>query len=375
MSTLFKRKTVYILISNVTKALEHEWFVTFSKDTEFEIKYILFNSKNSDLFKYISNSKINCRNFQLTSKLHFFIYVVCLSIELLITRPRVIHCHLFEASLIGLIAAKLAGIKTRISTRHHSDFHHLYHPHAVKYDRLVNRLSTHIIAVSSTVESILINKEQVPKEKITVILHGIPLAVMDTPISQERIEQIRKKYYSPSHQPLIGVISRFVEWKGVHYIIPAFKEILSEYPNALLVLANADGNFSKDIAQLLNSLPPGSYKTIRFENDGQALMKSFDVFVHAPIDAACEAFGQVYIEAMYLQTPMICTLSGIACELVKDNYNALVVNYKDSESIKMQLLKLLADKQLQTSLVTAAAASVRQLSFENKFIKTIALYN
>lgn len=369
-----KKLSGYIFISDVTKALEHEWFADFTNQNEFDFKFVLFNSKNSDLFHYLKERGFSCRTYALSNKLSMFFYVLKFWLELLFVRPHFVHTHLFSASLVGLCAAKMAAIKKRISTRHHSDFHHLYHPHAVKYDRLINNLSTQIIAVSTTVESILIEKEQVPANKITVILHGIPLEVMDTEISAERLTRIANAYYPSDKKPVIGVISRFVEWKGIHYIIPAFKEILTQYPKALLVLANADGNYSNKITEALLTLPATTYTTIRFENDGQALMKSFDVFVHTPIDANCEAFGQVYIEAMYLRTPMICTQSGIANVLVKNNFNALTVNYKDSDSIKTQLLNLLSDKNLQNTLTENAAASVRQLSFENKFIKTISLY-
>ena len=374
MTNLVKRKKVYVFISNVTKALEHEWFVEHAQATEFEFKYVLFNSKDSHLYNFIASKNIDCRNFQLRSKFQVLLYAIRFGFELFFVRPKLVHCHLFEASLIGLVAAKLAGIKKRISTRHHSDFHHLYHPQTVKYDLFINFLSTNIIAVSDQIKTILIEREQVPEKKITTILHGIPLKIMDEIVEQRRLDAIKEKYAYTSANPVIGVISRFVEWKGVQYIIPAFKEYLALQPNAILVLANASGNYSKEIQKQLESIPAKSYITIGFENDGQALMKSFDVFVHTPVDSNSEAFGQVYIEAMYLKVPMICTISGIANKLIKHSFNALVVDYRDSKSIVEQLKVLLSNSQLQESITKNAAASVRQLSFENKFIKTITLY-
>lgn len=369
-----KRLKGYIFISDVTKALEHEWFADFTNQNEFDFRFVLFNAKDSELCHYLKKSGFSCRNFSMPGKLSMPFLLIRFWFELLVVRPSFVHCHLFSASLIGLTAATLAGIKKRISTRHHSDFHHLYHPQAVKYDRWVNKLSTHIIAVSANVEQILREKEQVPASKITTITHGIPLEVMDAEIHPQRIHAIKEKYFPNQKGPVIGVISRFTAWKGVQYIIPAFKKLLQTRPDALLVLANADGNYTSTINQLLQELPGTSYVCIRFENDGQALMKSFDLFVHVPIDAHCEAFGQVYIEAMYLQTPMVCTLSGIATQLVKHNFNALVVEYQNSEDIAEKVLTLLNDEPLRKTLTKNAASTVRQLSFENKYIKTISLY-
>jgi glycosyltransferase involved in cell wall biosynthesis len=363
-----------IFISNVTKAMEHEWFVDFTDQKKLNLEFILFNSQDSALFDYITKRGFKCRNYTLRSKLQMPVFVIYFFIELLFKRPHFVHCHLFEASLIGLLAAKLAGIKKRISTRHHSDFHHLYHPHAVKYDRWVNTWSTHIIAVSSNVANILKQREQVVDQKITIIPHGVPNALMDEAVPEDQILAVKQRYHYGAHQPVIGVVSRFVEWKGIQFIIPAFAKLLQNYPNALLVLANAGGNYTNRIDAALSQLPATSYCKIPFENDGRALFKSFDMFVHVPTNAQFEAFGQVYMEALFLKVPMVCTLSGIATELVKHNHNALVCPYSDSESIYSHLIQLLGSAELRERLTSAGAKDVRVLSFEKKYQQIISLY-
>src|SRR5262249_20164222 len=87
----------------------------------------------------------------------------------------VIHTHLFEATLSGMIAARLAGVENRIYTRHHGSYHHEYFPSAIKYDRFINFLSTDIVAISQNVKDILINYEGVSPEKIHLIHHGFDL--------------------------------------------------------------------------------------------------------------------------------------------------------------------------------------------------------
>src|SRR5689334_18255956 len=61
---------------------------------------------------------------------------------LLKERPDAVHTHLFDATLVGLSAAKLCFIKERIYTRHYSDYHFTYFPSTVKYDRINNWLAT-----------------------------------------------------------------------------------------------------------------------------------------------------------------------------------------------------------------------------------------
>src|SRR5690606_38632555 len=82
-------------------------------------------------------------------------------------------------------------------------------------------------------------------------------------------------------------------------------------------------------------------------------------FVHVPIDAYSEAFGQIYVEALVAAVPSIFTLSGIAPEFVKHEENALVVPFKNSEAIADALSRLQTDHALVEKLKIHAPASVK----------------
>ena len=370
-----KKTKGIIFISNVTKAMEHEWFCDYADRSNYEFEFVLFNSRGSELHNYILKSGFPCREYRLKSSKHIPFYIFYFTFFLLKRRPNFVHCHLFQASLIGILSAKLAGVHKRIYTRHHADVHHVYHPHAVKWDKLVNRVSTHIIAVSNNSRDVLVKLEQVEPGKITVINHGIPEALINKFVSDDQVKAMCIKYGLEKNQPLIGVISRFVPEKGIQYIIPAFKMILKDHPNAKLVLANAKGKYETEIKKMLTMLPETSYLLIRFENNVDPLFKSFDVFVHAPIDEVCEAFGQVYIESMSLGVPMVCTISGIAPDLVVHRRNALVSEYKSAESLADNIRLMLADAQLRANLIANGRVDVKEHTFEKKFSNILAVYN
>jgi glycosyltransferase involved in cell wall biosynthesis len=104
------------------------------------------------------------------------------------------------------------------------------------------------------------------------------------------------------------------------------------------------------------------------------LYKLFDIFVHTPIDEHSEAFGQVYIEAMAAGVPLICTISGIAHNLIQDKKNALVVPYKNSDKIFEAILTLLNDKTLRENLINQAKQDVVPFSLEKKINRLKELY-
>jgi glycosyltransferase involved in cell wall biosynthesis len=161
------------------------------------------------------------------------------------------------------------------------------------------------------------------------------------------VEALRRKYFvDRKPYPVAGVISRFLQLKGIQYIVPAFKMLLERFPEAHLVIANAKGPYRPEVDRLLAGLPDGSYTTVTFEKDIAALYRLFDVFVHVPVDPWAEAFGQIYIEALVSGVPSVFTLSGIAHDVIRDEYNALVVDYKQAAPIYDAVVRLVNDREL-----------------------------
>jgi len=171
--------------------------------------------------------------------------------------------------------------------------------------------------------------------------------------------------YNPNKQsPVIGVISRWMELKGMDYIIEAFSEILHDYPDALLCLfgESIEGEYTRQIRSTLSLFPEKNVRLIRFENNCFDLYQLFDIYIHVPVNETCEAFGQTYIEALASGTPSIFTLSGVASEFIKHKENALVVPFKDAKSIELAIRELLTNDSLRKSL-----SANGKLGLESKF--------
>jgi glycosyltransferase involved in cell wall biosynthesis len=286
----------------------------------------------------------------------------------------VVHTHLFDASIIGLTAARITGVKIRVHTRHHASQHHVYNPGTVKFDRLINRSSTAIIAISANIRTLLIEKEHVHPSKIHVVYHGFDPGYFSE-VGSERIEALRQKYNLVNHIPVIGVISRYTHWKGIQFIIPAFKRMLADYPDALLFLANARGDYAAEIKEMLKEIPATNYREVDYEADVPAMYALFDVFVHVPVNDHAEAFGQTYVEALLAKRTCIFTLSGIAAEFVADGINALVVPYCDSDTIYEKLKWVLEHTQSGSQMASKGFDDASRLfGIEVLLTKTLAVY-
>jgi glycosyltransferase involved in cell wall biosynthesis len=368
------RTKVAYIISHVDKALAFEWVATYLNQEKVELTFILLNDKESHLEDFLNSEGIKVFRVNYPNKYSLVPAFFKIRGILLKNRISLVHTHLFDACLVGLMAARSVGIKRRLHTRHNATIHHHYFPNAVKYDRFINYLSTEIIAISEVVRKVLIEMEGVEPSKIRLIHHGFDFSVIPKKEST-RVEGLRIKYKSEGRHPVIGAISRYIEWKGVGYIIKAFKDILIDYPNALLLLGNAIGPQSKEIRQQLMDLPRESYMEIEFEPDVFAFYKLFDVFVHTPIDSMSEAFGQVYVEALASEIPSVFTVSGIAHDLIINRKNALVVDYENSNAIRGAIMDILSDSLLQERIVLRGKEDVmRNFGIERMVAELESIY-
>ncbi|MBL0343232.1 MAG: glycosyltransferase [Bacteroidetes bacterium] len=340
------KKKILIILYNISKAQEHEWFVEMINRDLFDIEFALINGENSYMDKFLQEHKVVVYNFSYSKKTN--LPGLTWNLFKLMKRNKydIVHTHLFEANIAGITAAFLAHVPKRILTRHHSDFHHVYYGSAVKYDKLANYLCTDIVAISKNVENILLNIEFVNPKKVHLIHHGIDMHdYLPGAVSLNRVETIKNAYQLTDNSgPVIGVISRFIELKGLQYLIPAFKEVLLTYPDAILFFANAKGDYEQMIYDLSADVDPKNYRLVPFENDIAALYKVFDCFVHIPITATVEAFGQIYLESLASMVPSVFTLSGVAPEFAIDKVNCFVVPFKDAVSVRDRILFILNHK-------------------------------
>jgi glycosyltransferase involved in cell wall biosynthesis len=355
-----KRK---IKVCHITSFLKHSLLMEaiggFLDKDKYEVSFVFLNPDDTPLPHLLAGRGHHVEIISYAGRRHLPRAIVQLRKIFRKMRPDIVHAHLADASIAGMIAARLSGIEDRVHTRHHSTECHVYYPHGVYYDKLVNRLSKQIVAPTQIVKETLVEKEGVDPRRITLIHHGYDLTEFDG--SEAGTAEIRAKYGLDGSYPVIGVISRFVEWKGVQFIIPAFARLLKQYPKAKLVMANAAGNYTDQIDGLLEKeLAPHQYLKIGFEEKVFDLCRNFDVFVHVPIRRDAEAFGQTYIEALYSKLPSIFTFSGVAHEFIRDRENALVVPYADAEAIYDALSLVLSDDRLREKIALGGQSDVRK---------------
>ena len=340
MSASPRIRVTQIVSFTTMRAVYFEWLAEKINPDKFELSFILFSKGDSILERYLKSKQIPVIRIHYEGKKDVPLATLKCAAALRTLKTDVVHCHLFEASLLGTVAAALAGVPQRIVSRHYSDFHHVYHPKAVRYDRLINRFATRIHAISRNVMQILIEREAV----LPVVSPSTTATISFAQVPESETKFFRELLNISGPGPVIGAISRFEEWKGLQYLIPAFKSLLSTHPNAVCVLANAYGPHDAELRKLLVEIPDANLRLLQpIDRPIGGLYGVMDIFVHVPVTESAEAFGATIVEALAAGVPSVLTRSGVSREFSEDAQVALLCLI-NADAIHQALLRILRNQ-------------------------------
>lgn len=253
-------------------------------------------------------------------------------------KPDIAHTHLLHADLYGVIAAKLAGVRRVIISRHNDDQFRYLLPL-----RLVNRalwwLASAGIAISESVRQFCVTVEGVKPAKMHTVHYGLKVPSVDRRAARAALSA---ELNLPPDALILGVVCRLIPQKGIVYALRAFAQI--DAPNAVLVIAG-EGNLRATLEAEARSL--GIAKRAYFlgwRDDTARLMAAFDLFL-AP--SLWEGFGLVLLEAMAQQTPIIATNVSAIPEIVTHGETGLLVPPRDPAALAHAITGLLRDTALR----------------------------
>ncbi len=243
----------------------------------------------------------------------------------------ILHLHLFEPTLLGLLAAALVGRPT-IVTRHHSDAIHRLPagPRKAAYLALegwISRRARHIIAPSRRVREILTEVEGVSPAKVSVIPYGQTTDRFDR-VRSEAPLAIRREL--GAGKPYLVCVSRLHEEKGHPFLLEAFSRLRRDFPEATLDLVGT-GPEQGSLTALIQRAGLGeSVRLLGWRDDALRIMWSADLIVHPSLH---EALPSAVIEAVMLGRPLVATdVSGVR-DVLGDGEYGFIVPPADPEAL------------------------------------------
>jgi len=257
------------------------------------------------------------------------------AIARLVTRLRshpvdIFHAHLFDPSFVGLVSARIAGVRMRVLTRHYSNYHtRINRPLHVGIDKLCTALSHHVIAVSRETAEHLIAVEGAPPAKVTAIHNGIDFERVRVSGPDARADIRRELAIGDEFVFLIA--GRLHPEKGYDVLFEAVRDLKRRVPRPFVLIIAGKGPFQEHYLRESERLGIADrVRFLGFRKDLPDLMVACDLFV---LPSVAEAFGLVLAEALYLGAPVLASRVGGIPEIVDDGVDGLLVSPGDAVAL------------------------------------------
>jgi glycosyltransferase involved in cell wall biosynthesis len=166
--------------------------------------------------------------------------------------------------------------------------------------------------------------------------------------------EMRKKY-GIGNKKVIFFVGRFVEFKGVEYLIRSFCMLENKLENCFLIIGGK-GYMENQYKELMYNLNAKNILILTDMNDYEKanLYNLCNVFVLPSIlynENSYEAWGLVINEALAFGKPVITTDAvGSGYDLVKDGFNGYVVKNKSVEELYHALYQIVSNEELEVSM-------------------------
>jgi glycosyltransferase involved in cell wall biosynthesis len=223
----------------------------------------------------------------------------------------IVHTHLFDPTLIGVTAAKLLG-RAAVLTRHHSDA--LYRIEGplkrwayLRLEQYCNSMADHIIAPSTEVRRILLQRENVRASKVSLIPYGQDFRRFQS-VTDADVARVKHELSMGRTRDLVCV-SRLHREKGHIYLFEALAALKKEQLNVTCYLLG-EGPERKSLEESAEKLGIGqSIRFLGWRDDALAILAAADVVVHPSLQ---EALPSALIEALALSKPIVASdVSGV----------------------------------------------------------------
>ena len=286
-------------------------------------------------------------------------------------QPDIVHTHLIHADLYGYLAAKTAGVRRVISSRHNDD-QFRYRPRWRRINRWLWGKIDAGIAISHAIKEFAIDVEGAPAEKVYVVHYGLEYPwLSDDEITSARLE-LHAELGLEADAQLLGMVCRLTEQKGIPYALESLRRIRSDFPRAHLVIAG-DGDKAAELRRLASALGIADrVHWLGWRPDAAELMAAFDVLL---VPSLWEGFGLVLLEAMARRVPVIASRVSAIPEVVLDGETGVLIETRDVDGLVQALTRLLNDRALRKYMGLLGAARLEErFSVERMVDGTIAVY-
>jgi len=320
------------------------------------------------LVQYSINRLYNHKAFQ--EKLRFARYVRR-------NRIHIVHTNGFYPNVFAIPAARLAGVPVIVAAIR--DTGGMWTPLQRRVQKFICRLADQILVNAEAIRKWLIAEGYNP-EKITVIKNGIDISRF---VGKDSGSRLRQELGLPPRAPLVVVLSRLSQLKGVEYFLEAAAIVAGRFREARFLIVG-DGGILRDGAIVTDGYRKGleSYadrlglaSRIIFSGYRLDVPQVLSEVTVSVLPSLSEGLSNAVLESMAAGIPVVATSVGGNPEAIEDGVTGLLVPPRDPVALAQAICRLLDSPELASRFGQAGRERViERFSLERMVKETESLY-
>ena len=255
-------------------------------------------------------------------------------------KPDIVHTHTPKAGLLGMLAAKMAGVKTRIHTVAGLPYmvaEKQKKSLLVNIEKLTYGWATHVWPNSPSLKEFIIKEGLVEAEKLTVIgfgsSNGVDLEIFNRgALKENHLVAATMRIMPGDNDYIILAVGRLVKDKGIEELVSAFLDSKISERSKLVLLGSFEQDLNpidEDIVRKIKDHP--RIVQIEWTDHVAHYLALADVLIHP---SHREGFPNVLLEAGAMQVPISCSDIIGNTDIVTNKKTGLIFPVKNKEFLK-----------------------------------------
>lgn len=202
-------------------------------------------------------------------------------------------------------------------------------------------------------------------EDVTTVGVGIDLDNFGS--NRGKIEELTEKQTTKN----ILYVGKIEERRNVYFLVEVFRKIHKRDPSLkLIIIGNGEKEYKEKFLDSIKSEIEAGDIIYKEKAPQVELVKYYNAASFFVLASNYDIFGMVLLEAMYFGAPVISSVNGGSCTLIKDGYNGFVMEQFDSELWSKCILEANQNKELLEDMKKNARKTIQEGFTWNKLADT-----
>lgn len=255
-------------------------------------------------------------------------------------KPDVVHTHTPKAGLLGMIAAKFAGVKVRIHTvaglpymAAEKNKKNLL----IKAEKWTYKYATHIWPNSQSLKDFILSEKLIDENKVEVLgsgsSNGVDLDIYNrSSLKENHLVAATMRVMPGENEFIVLAVGRLVKDKGIEELVKAFLDSKIVNRAKLVLLGSFEQELNPIDDQILRQIEDHpKIVQVEWTDHVSHYMAISDILVHP---SHREGFPNVLLEAGAMQLPIICSNIIGNKDVVTDRKTGLMFPVKKVDVLK-----------------------------------------